>query len=200
MITLYLNINKGLSKLCNNFKKIESELSVSKNVNCKLHERGVALDRQCWGNSQYSRHECLEITGVPDSISNDDLEETTLKIFDKLDVTINPSNIEDCHWLKSNGPENAKKRWSNKYIHALWVSHRILRLKLTMSGCVHVIIHSQDLDELFPKNELLEGRTIGPLFVCLVYFHVSLWLFVFILKFQCSYLHIFNIFAAILLF
>ena len=57
------------------------------------------------GNSQYSRHECLEITGVPDSISNDDLEETTLKFFDKLDVTTDPSNIEDCHWLKRNGPK-----------------------------------------------------------------------------------------------
>ena len=60
------NINKDLSELCNNFKKIESELSVSKNVNSNLHKRVVALERQCLGNSQYSRHECLEITGVPD--------------------------------------------------------------------------------------------------------------------------------------
>ena len=97
------NINKELSELRNDFKKIESELSVSKNVNSKLHERVVALERQCWGNSQYSRLECLEITGIPDSISNDDLEENTIKIFDKLDVAIDPLNFEDCHWLKSNG-------------------------------------------------------------------------------------------------
>ena len=48
---------------------IESELSFSKNVNSKLHKRVVALEKQCWGNSQYSRRECLEITGFPDSIS-----------------------------------------------------------------------------------------------------------------------------------
>ena len=47
--------------------------------------------------------ECLEITGVPDSISNDNLEKTTIKTFDNLDVAKDPSNIEDCHWLKSNG-------------------------------------------------------------------------------------------------
>ena len=99
------NINNELSELRNDFKKIESELSVSKNVNSKLHERVAALERQCWGNSQYSRRECLEITGIPDSISNDDLEETTINILDKLDVAIDPSNIEDCHWLKSNGPK-----------------------------------------------------------------------------------------------
>ena len=79
------NINKQLNKLRNDFK-IESELSVSKNVNSKLNERVVALERQCWGNSQYSIRECLEITGVPNSISNGD-----------LDVAIDHSNIEDCH-------------------------------------------------------------------------------------------------------
>ena len=75
------NINRELSKLRNDFKKIESELSVSKNVNSKLHERVVALERQCWGNNQYSRRECLEITGVPDSVSNDDLEEIPSKLL-----------------------------------------------------------------------------------------------------------------------
>ena len=39
------------------------------------------------------------ITGVSDSISNDDLEETAVKIFDKLDLSIDSSCTEDCHWL-----------------------------------------------------------------------------------------------------
>ena len=70
-----------------------------------MHEPVVASERHGCGNSQDSRRECLEITGVPDSIGIDDLEETTLKIFDKVGVTIGPSNIEDFHWLKSNGPK-----------------------------------------------------------------------------------------------
>ena len=203
------NINKEVSELRSDFKKIESELSVSKNVNNKLHKRVVALERQCWGNNQYSRRECLEITGVPDSVSNDDLEETTIKIFVKLNVAIDPSNIEDCHWLKSNGPKKViikfvrrkdanlvrknknklkgmnlssvginnsvfindslcsyykmlwrkcKKLWSSKYIHAFWVSNGTLRLKITENGRVHIITHSQDLDELFPENELLRDE------------------------------------------
>ena len=199
------NINEELSELRNDFIKIESELSISKHVYIKLHERVVALERQCWGISKYSRRECLKITGVPDSIRIDDLEETTLKIFDKLDVAIDSSNIEDCHWLKrkkviikfarrkdanhirknknklkgmnlcSTGVNNpvfinslcsyhkmlwrtCKKLWSNKYIHAFWVSYGILRLKLTVSGRVHVITHSQGLDE----NELLWYKQYIP--------------------------------------
>ena len=51
-----------------------------------------------------------------------------------------------------------KKLWSNKYIHAFWVTSVILRLKLTASGRVHVITPSEDLDELFPENELLKDK------------------------------------------
>ena len=51
-----------------------------------------------------------------------------------------------------------KKLLPNKYIHAFWVSNGILRLKLIASGRVHVITHSQDLDELFPENELLRNE------------------------------------------
>ena len=54
----------------------------------------VALKRQCWGKNQYSRRECLEITGVPGSVRNDNLEEATIKIFDKLEVAINPSLLD----------------------------------------------------------------------------------------------------------
>ena len=54
--------------------------------------------------------------------------------------------------------QKCKKRWPNKYIHAFWVSNGILRLQLTASGRVHVITHSQDLDELFIQNELLRDE------------------------------------------
>ena len=94
--------------------------------------------------------------------------------------------------------QKCKKLWSSKYIHAFWVSNGTLRLKLTENGRVHII--TQDLDELFPKNELLRGKKKVPCFVCLVYFHLSLCFFAFILQFQCSYLHISNILAAILRF
>ena len=51
-----------------------------------------------------------------------------------------------------------KKLWSSKSIHALWVTNATLRRRLTTSGHVHVIIRSQDLDELFPENKLLSDE------------------------------------------
>ena len=34
-------------------------------------------------------------------MENKDLERTVLSIFEKLDVMVDPSNVEDCHWIKS---------------------------------------------------------------------------------------------------
>ena len=93
-----------------------------------------------------------------------------------------------------------KKLWSSKYIHAFWVFNGTLRLKLTENGRVHMITHSQDLDELFPEDELLRGEEQWvPCSVCLVYFH---WVYGFLRLFYSSGVLIFmsNILAAILFF
>ena len=71
-----------------------------------LRERVTSLERQCWSNSQYSRRECLELTGIPEASDNNTLESTVLKIFEKLEVNLDPSDVEDCHWISSkNGPK-----------------------------------------------------------------------------------------------
>ena len=46
------------------------------------------MDRQCWSNNQYSKRECLEVTGVPDSTESKDLKQTVLTVFEKLEVML----------------------------------------------------------------------------------------------------------------
>ena len=63
------------------------------------------LEHQCWANEHYSRRECLEITGVPESVTDNDLEVIVLKLLETIDVEIvevHPDRIEACHWIKSN--------------------------------------------------------------------------------------------------
>ena len=59
------------------------------------------MERQCWSNSQYSRRECLEVTGIPESSESKDLEQPVLKVSEKLEVMVDPANVEDCHWIKT---------------------------------------------------------------------------------------------------
>ena len=72
-------LRQDLSDLKENYIKLESELSVARQVNNKLKEHIVSLERQCWSNSQYSRRECLDITGILDKTDQKDLVNWMLK-------------------------------------------------------------------------------------------------------------------------
>ena len=70
------------------FTTLESQLLITKNVNSLLQERVIDLERQCWANAQYSRRECLEVSGIPNTIKQDELENKVLTIFKRLVVTL----------------------------------------------------------------------------------------------------------------
>ena len=93
-------IRNELSNLKKDFEQLRSDSLITKLVNTKLKEKVGSLEQQTWNNSQYSRRECLELSGIPETIENKNLEGTVLGIFEKLDVMVDPGNVEDCHWIK----------------------------------------------------------------------------------------------------
>ena len=94
-------ITDELKELNTDFRKFESDLAINRNVNDKLTKQLILVERKCWANEQYSRRECLEISGIPESIQDDDLEDYITKIFNECDTPVDPANIEACHRLKS---------------------------------------------------------------------------------------------------
>ena len=70
-----------------------------RNVNNKLVDQVTRFERKCWENEQYSRTEFIEISGIPQSIKQIDLEKTVLNDFDKIDAPVDPQNIEARHRL-----------------------------------------------------------------------------------------------------
>ena len=101
------NINAELTSLRDRFTKMESQLLVTRRVNDNLVKQNRILERKCAANEQCSRRECLEILGIPDSISNNNLEETVLKIFNETGVTVNSRDVEAYH--RQNQKVNPKK-------------------------------------------------------------------------------------------
>ena len=95
-------ISKELAELRKSYNKLESDLAITKAVNESLRNQILTLERQCWSNAQYSRRETLEISGIPENIDDGELEGKVLTVLSKLDVNIDPANVEACHWLKSN--------------------------------------------------------------------------------------------------
>ena len=65
-------------------KKLKADVAIVNNVNEKLVNQLIEMERQCWDNAQYSRRECLEIVQIPTPTPNDLLEANFSNIFDKL--------------------------------------------------------------------------------------------------------------------
>ena len=82
---------------------MESDLVISQNVNVKLVGRLVVTERKCWANEQYSRRECLEISGIPESVSDNALEDKIQGGTKWNDAEVDAENIESCHRLKGKG-------------------------------------------------------------------------------------------------
>ena len=63
----------------------------------------MVTERKCWASEQYSRKECLEISGIPESVSDNALEDKIQGVFRGIDVKVDTENIESCDRLKRNG-------------------------------------------------------------------------------------------------
>ena len=79
------------------FSQMISDLSATKKVNTLLSERLQTIERQCWANAQYSRRDCLEISGIPSSLSGNDLEDVVSKAITKAGVEMSDKDNADCY-------------------------------------------------------------------------------------------------------
>ena len=93
------SIDAELLELKTKFTKMESDLTISWNVNVKLMERLVVLERKCWANEQYSRRECLQISSIPESVSDNAIEDEIQGVLRGIDAEVETENTELCHHL-----------------------------------------------------------------------------------------------------
>ena len=84
-----------LRKMREGFDQMKSGLSVKKNT--LLSKRLQTIEKQCWANAQYSKRDYLEISGIPSSVSGNDLEDVVCKTITKAGVEVSDKDIEDCH-------------------------------------------------------------------------------------------------------
>ena len=106
-------VNADLNKLCEKTerltesmnqivaenKKLQSDTVIMKNVNRKLEEKIVYLEKNQAKGEQYSHRNNIEISGIPNRIPDEDLENTIISICKDSGVEIDPKDIEGCHRL-----------------------------------------------------------------------------------------------------
>ena len=73
-----------MKDLNNSFKGLESDVQIVKTVNINLLKQLENTKRQCWAYAQYSRRECVGVTGTPKTIESKNLEHTVCKLFSTI--------------------------------------------------------------------------------------------------------------------
>ena len=64
-------------------RKLASELVITKNVNSRLEERIINLEKNQVKGEQYSQMNSVELSGILNSIWDEDLENTVINIFNR---------------------------------------------------------------------------------------------------------------------
>ena len=59
---------------------------------------------------QYGKRNNLEITGIPDDVSDENLEEKVIQVLSEIQVNVSSSNIEACHRIGKSKNSSKKKQ------------------------------------------------------------------------------------------
>ena len=95
-----VNLTTPFDDFTRRFEILFSELAVSKNCNRLLSERIIQLERNAVNNAQYHRRESIEINPVPESISNEELEDKVCKALFLTGHEVIPDDLQARHRLK----------------------------------------------------------------------------------------------------
>ena len=126
----------------------------------------TSLKRQCWANNQYTRREFLEITELPENTENGNLEDITLKVLNNIGVKIESNNVQDCPWIKSQGPKKVIIKFSRrKDVNKVQAEKRKLKGKNLTSLGINKPIYINDslctyYKKLWAKSKKLRDNKV----------------------------------------
>ena len=101
-------------------KKLQSDIAIVKNVNRKLEDKIVYLEKNQAKGEQYSHRNNMEISGIPNTIPDNDLENTVISICRDSEVEIDPKDIEGCHRI----PLSRNSRGQDKRVIVKFVNRK----------------------------------------------------------------------------
>ena len=147
--TLIINLKK---KMTSRFDGLDIELLNLKDVIIKnlqvenerlrkkvnvLENKILTLESEYNSLEQYGRRNNIEITGIPDSVPDQNLEEKVVDILNEVSVNVSPKDIETCHrvGVSKNSSKKTIVRFINrKHAKKALISRKSLR-KSSSSNC-----------------------------------------------------------------
>ena len=107
-------VNQLLSKN----ERLSSDLAIQKTVCGNLEKKVKSLKIQISKDKQYNRHNCIEFSGIPDTVNDDNLEDTIIEACKDINIDVSETDIEACHTLPLRGnATNTSKRVIVKFVN-----------------------------------------------------------------------------------
>ena len=140
------SINQKLQELENKIEEIQSVSLVRENASTLLFRKVKYLESELLKSQQYSRRECLDISGIKDDVSDTDLEGKVVELLSGVGVALEADkDIQACHRY------GRKKTVIVKFTNRKTV-HKILSVKTELPDNVFVN------ETLCPRNKYIWGR------------------------------------------
>ena len=107
------------------YRSMEKRVEELEDYYDEIYENVEKNEQKIHTLQQYSRRENIEIIGIPDNISDNELEPIVLRILNSIGVNITSFDITACHRLKKE--RNSSKR--NVIVRFVSRKHSLLSLK-----------------------------------------------------------------------
>ena len=125
----------------------------------KQNERIERLERSHYSNLQYQRRDTVEITGIPDSVTQNELKNEVVKIFEAANVIVDgdlleKNQIQACHRIGKKGVTICKFV-NRKYANGGLFNGKNLKNKDIYGGGSKIFINSSFCDEYRHLNYLV---------------------------------------------
>ena len=92
-------LSENVDRLVTANEKLNSEMLIVRNVNRNLQSRIINLEKQQSKSEQYNRRNNVEISGISNGVSDQNLEQTVIGICKDSGIEVNPLDIEGCQCL-----------------------------------------------------------------------------------------------------
>ena len=111
---------------------MNSDLAIQKTVCGNLEKKVKSLEIQLSKDEQYNCCNCIEFSGIPDTINDDNLEDTIIEACKDVNINVSETDIEACDRLPvRRSVTNVSKRFTVKFVNREH-AESILSNKLTL--------------------------------------------------------------------
>ena len=113
-----------IKNLLDENKCLKERVKLLEENNDEHQDHIIDIEKQSQALEQYTRHNDLEISGIPNNISDEALEIKCIEILEAVDISVDNSKIEVCHrlptnWRNKNNPKTVIVKFTNcKFVEA----------------------------------------------------------------------------------